>query len=243
MTTTSNLGIEHIVASQYQKEVTANAAFDALDGALAGKLDVALSGTDVTLTAAQALVVMVLRATGTLSAACAIVVPTNKKLYAVMHDASGGFNVTVKTASGTGAALAPGERAVVYCDGTNVVEILRATPATAAAPFDVGVTYNGMPSASAVLLRLPMVRAVTFPAGMAGSRGVAGTTATVTATFDLRKNGSIFGSMTFAVGAANATFTAASATVFAVGDVLTVTAPANPDATLGDLGLNLTGTR
>ncbi|MEO5376017.1 MAG: hypothetical protein H7840_17470, partial [Alphaproteobacteria bacterium] len=63
-TSTPNLLIDHIVASQYQKEVTANAAFDALDGALAGLLEVSLSSGDVTLTAAQALSAMVIRTTG-----------------------------------------------------------------------------------------------------------------------------------------------------------------------------------
>ena len=38
MTTTPNLLIDHIAASQAQKEVTANSAFDALDKALAAPL-------------------------------------------------------------------------------------------------------------------------------------------------------------------------------------------------------------
>jgi len=240
---TPNLGIEHIVAAQYQKEVTANAAFDALDGAIAGLLEVSLSSGDITLTATQALTALVIRTTGTMAGAAVITVPANRKLYVVLHDAAGSFDVTVKTASGSGAAVPAGERAVVYCDGTDVVEVLRAAPPTASAPFDVGCTFNGSPGASAVLLRLPVVRTVTFPAGLAGSRGVAGTAPTANATFDIRRNGATFGTMTFAAGATTATFAAASETAFSAGDVLSLVAPATQDVTLADAGLTLTGVR
>jgi hypothetical protein len=43
MTTTPNLLIDHIAANQAQKEVTANAAFDALDKALCQQTSIALS--------------------------------------------------------------------------------------------------------------------------------------------------------------------------------------------------------
>jgi hypothetical protein len=47
--------------------------------------------------------------------------------------------------------------------------------------------------------------------------------------------------MMFAAGAAAATFTMSSATGFAAGDVLTITAPASPDATLANLAWTLAG--
>jgi len=42
----------------------------------------------------------------------------------VFNNTTGAFTVAVKTAAGTGVVVPPGQRAVVYCDGTNV---LRAT--------------------------------------------------------------------------------------------------------------------
>ena len=48
--------------------------------------------------------------------------------------------------------------------------------------------------------------------------------------------------MDFAIGATNASFTMASATSFAGGDVLTILAPGTPDATLANLAWTLTGT-
>ena len=130
-------------------------------------------------------------------------------------------------------------------DGTTHNSQLQ-TPITVgslAQPYDIGSTYNGAPTASVVLLRIPFVRKVVFPAGLHGSRGMLGVAATAQTDFDIKKNGSSFGTMRFAVSGATATFIAASQTTFSSGDVLTVTAPASPDATAADIGFCLTGTR
>ena len=246
MNQTANLAIDHIATNQYQKEVTANTAFDLLDGAIAGKLDVALANVDVTLATSQALGTMVLRAYGAMTAACAVIVPINSKLYAVLHDGTGGFNVTVKTATGTGVSLAQGERALVYCDGTSVVQVLRAAPDAGTVvpiPFDVGCTFSGQPAASAVMLRVPLARAVTFPAGLAGSYGVAGIAPTAAATFSVCRNGVPFAAMTFAAAANTASFAATTATTFAAGDILSVVSPGTQDTTLADIGATLVGSR
>jgi len=68
MTTTPNLLIDHIAASQAQKEVTANTAFDALDKALCQYTGIALSDANLTLTDAQMIGNMALKFTGTLTA-------------------------------------------------------------------------------------------------------------------------------------------------------------------------------
>jgi len=47
--------------------------------------------------------------------------------------------------------------------------------------------------------------------------------------------------MTFAPAAVTATFTMSSATLFNAGDVLTVVAPAAPDATLANLAWTIMG--
>jgi hypothetical protein len=60
--------------------------------------------------------------------------------------------------------------------------------------------------------------------------------------FDLLKNGVSFGTVTFNVSATGS-FTVASATSFAAGDVLTITAPATADSTLEDISITLVGTR
>ena len=55
--------------------------------------------------------------------------------------------------------------------------------------------------------------------------------------------GTQFATMSFAGGASTATFTAASDTDFAGGDVLTVVSPNPADSTLADIGFSLAGVR
>lgn len=114
-----------------------------------------------------------------------------------------------------------------------------------AQPFDVTAFYPGTPTASAILLRVPLARAVTFPGNFANSRGSASANATGSTAFDVQKNGASVGTMTFAAGASTATFTSSGGAVvdFAAGDYLSVIAPATPDAALADVGFVLAGTR
>jgi hypothetical protein len=95
---TPNLAIAHILQSQAQKEVTANAAFDALDEAIAGLLEVDVSaGGTITVDPAAALGCKMLRLTGTLAADAEAVIPDNPKPYFVHNATGGGFAVTVRT--------------------------------------------------------------------------------------------------------------------------------------------------
>jgi hypothetical protein len=111
-------------------------------------------------------------------------------------------------------------------------------------PFDVMGFLPGIPTTSQILARIPVARAVNFPANFSGSYGTASAASTGTATFDIQKNGSSIGSMVFTTSAsATFTTTGGSAQSLAAGDVLMIVAPATPDATLADVGLCLAGTR
>lgn len=112
-----------------------------------------------------------------------------------------------------------------------------------AQPFDLTAFYPGTPTASAIVTRVPVARAVTFPAGLAGSVGTATAAATASTAFDVQKNGASVGTITFAAGATSATFTAAGGFALAAGDLLSIIAPAVADATLANVGLVLAGTR
>lgn len=110
-------------------------------------------------------------------------------------------------------------------------------------PYDIGGTFNGVPTDGLVMLRYPMPRAVTFPAGLTTSKMIANTAATASTVFSLKKNGTEFGTATFAAAGTSATFAAALETSFAAGDILTIVAPATADATLADLGWAIVGSR
>lgn len=132
----------------------------------------------------------------------------------------------------TGSAAAPTFRALVAAD-------------LPVQPFDVHAFYPGLPTASAIVVRIPIARAVTFAANFAGSYFAASANATATTVFDVQKNGSSIGSISIAASGTTATFTTTSGTSksFAAGDVLAIIAPGTPDTTLANPGFVLAGTR
>lgn len=64
----------------------------------------------------------IVNVTGALTANRNVVVQTANKLYLIKNATTGGFILTVKTASGTGVEIAPNTSRWVYSDGTNVVD-------------------------------------------------------------------------------------------------------------------------
>ena len=103
--------------------------------------------------------------------------------------------------------------------------------------------YDDAPANSQVMLHLVAPEAMDFAAGLTGSQGYADTAATAQTDFDITKNGSSVGTMRFAAAGTVASFIMASATSFAVGDRLKVTAPATADATLAGVSFALFGAR
>lgn len=107
--------------------------------------------------------------------------------------------------------------------------------------YDIAGFLALKPANSQIMLRLPMIRAISFGVNMLGSIGGAAVAATASTTFTIAKNGVNFGTMGYAIGATVPTFTAATPPTFAIGDILMVTAPASADATLSDVGFILSG--
>jgi len=72
----------------------------------------------------------VIKLTGTITTNVNVIIPDSvEKTYIVENATSGAFTVTVKTTSGTGFTFGTTEktRAIVYSDGTNVVEVINNT--------------------------------------------------------------------------------------------------------------------
>ncbi|MGH9744737.1 MAG: DUF2793 domain-containing protein [Candidatus Acidiferrales bacterium] len=112
-----------------------------------------------------------------------------------------------------------------------------------AKPFDVSVFAPGVGSASQKLIRVALARAVTFPSGASLSQAVASVAATGSTTFTLKKNGTSFATVNFAASASTGTWTQASDSTFAAGDILEIDGPGSADATLADIGITLAGIR
>lgn len=111
------------------------------------------------------------------------------------------------------------------------------------APYVVAGFYPGVLADSALCVRHVCVFAVDFPVDLAGSYSKAAAAADAETVFSVNKNGSEFGTITFAASGSTGTFAAASATSFAAGDVLTIVAQASADATIADVDFQLKGLR
>ena len=246
MAETPNLGITELTEGQSQKEITINTAFEQLDIAIAGRLTKDVAGSaDVSLTPEEWRHTM-FEFTGNTTADIAIIVPNSTKRFSVFNNTTGpATTMTIKTATGTGVVMVRGEHIPMEQNGADVVTITSGGGGGegGASPYDLGVSWSGALPASQVLLRYPFPRAVTFPAGLTGSQAVSAVAATAAATLTLAKNGTPIGTIDFAASATSGTFTFASDVSFAVGDTLTLTAPAAADATLADVGISLAGTR
>ena len=161
MGTTPNLLLAHIVASQNQKEVTANAGFDGLDTALTDLITEAISGTTFTLPPADARAKMFFNFTGALTANNTITLPATKKLYVVLNSTTGGFSLIFKV--GTGAAtvtISDAKAHLIYCDGLNTVY---SVGPLAAVDLSNGVTGTGLVVlATAPTLSTPTIGDATF---------------------------------------------------------------------------------
>lgn len=102
-----------------------NTVLDLLDASVAGTTTVnCTTGTDITLTsqngAADEARRAVLNLTGTPTADISVIVPSTSKIYFVKSAYTGNFVVTIKTSSGTGVTVQPGETVFLYCDGTDI---------------------------------------------------------------------------------------------------------------------------
>jgi hypothetical protein len=85
-----------------------------------------LSSTNVTLTPAEYGFPIILLQ-GTLLGNINVVLPDLSNQWIVVNNCSGAFTVTVKTASGTGVTMSPGEKRLVMCDGVNVSNSINST--------------------------------------------------------------------------------------------------------------------
>lgn len=107
-------------------------------------------------------------------------------------------------------------------------------PATVIPNIYFPSAYTGTVDASDYVFALVTPVAFNLPSGMTGSVAKAKTASTGTATFDVKKNGTNIGTLTF-TSSATGVFALASQTSFAVGDLLEIVGPASADATLADL--------
>jgi hypothetical protein len=118
-------------------------AFDYTSIAIGGSGAYTLAGTELNRIAYSF--------TGVLTGNRQVVVPATVQQYWVGNDTTGAFTLEVKTAAGTGVLVAQGARAILFCDGTNV---LNASTAGVSLPLTVAQGGTGATTASAARINL-----------------------------------------------------------------------------------------
>ena len=113
----------------------------------------------------------------------------------------------------------------------------------AQAIYMIGMTFVGIPIEDEEIVRHPAAVAFNLPISLTDSQFKAGVAATAETIFTLKKNDGAIGTVTFAIGGTSASIAFTAATAFAVGDILTIEAPAVRDATIANLGFTIKGTR
>lgn len=149
--------------------------------------------------------------TGILTGNRTIVVPTTVQQYWIDNATSGAFTLTVKTSAGAGVAVTQGQRAILYCDGTDVLDADTAGISTPIAIADGG---TGATTASAARTNL-------------GATSVGGALFTAASASAARSTlgSSVTGDALFITASASAARTTLGASV--VGDALFITASAS----------------
>lgn len=66
---------------------------------------------------------LVFKTSGALTGNRNLILPTKNRLFCVWNTSTGLFTLTVKTAAGTGVVVPQGSKALLICDGTNIVDI------------------------------------------------------------------------------------------------------------------------
>lgn len=122
---------------------SAEFAFDYTVIDVAGTGDYDLTGTELNRIAYSF--------TGVLTGNRDIVVPATVQQYWVSNDTTGSYDLTVTTAGGTGVLIAQGERAILYCDGTNVVN---GSTAGISLPLTISQGGTGDTTAGGALINL-----------------------------------------------------------------------------------------
>ena len=112
-------------------------------------IDVSGTGT-YTLTGTE-LNRIVYRFTGVLTGDRDVVVPDTVQQYWVDNQTTGSYILTITTAAGAGVTIAAGQRAIFYCDGTDVVD---ADSSTLSLPMAVNQGGTGAITAGGALINL-----------------------------------------------------------------------------------------
>lgn len=241
------LAIPQVDQAQNNKYLTINDLTGLLEGTLNKLLPSNTTG-DLVLTESQYTRYAAFKVLGR-AAAFNVTFPNTGGLISVRErifivwNADTTYVATVKAATtpGTTVVLQPGQIAFCYQNGVDTVGLWVISAGTSG-PYDLGFFVPGLPGDAAIVMEWKATRAFTLATNFVGSKCKVNTNPTATAVFNVRKNGSIIGTVSINTSGV-ATFATTGSTSWAIDDVLSVTAPTPQDATLADVNIGFLGTR
>ena len=236
---TPNLAIAHIQASQDQKEVTANAAFDALDLALTASLAVDCSaGGTISVSAADLRRHVRLVLGGAPGAGFTLELADVPRLLAMRNatDADASLN---NTAGSETVDLPAGAEVMIHSGPDGIAGV----GASGGGVYDFGLVAFQAPPPGAVIGKVVIPRAIVIPAYFAGARGDVDTPPAADWSIDVTRNGLSIGTITVSTtGTITFATIAGSAVPVAPGDVLRFVADARddpPEASIAGVAVTL----
>lgn len=235
MSGTTNLNAVYVVASQTQKEVTLNAAMSRFDAAITGVLAVSVSAGNAAPTQEQVRAASVLSISGATTSGRTVTWPAVQRPFYASLDAASTHKVSV--VRGTAAYdLFPGMSLHLFSDGTTN-SLVRLGEF---GPFRTTHWIRGVVSNGEVVARWKLTEPVTLLSDLAGWTAVADTAAAAETIFEVRKNGSAVGTLTWAAAGTTPTMatTSNAAQSFAAGDFFDIKGPATADASLADISIS-----
>lgn len=164
--------------------------------------------------------------------------PVNGDIYIV--PSGGDANKVAVRDNGAWSYYVAAEGFMAYVEDEEVYVRWTGTAWVQTGHYDVGFFVAGLMTASELVGMLVATRDFTIPVSATGSRAKSNAASTGDVSLTLKKNGSSFGTVRFNISATGS-FTVASATAFAPGDILTLEAPGSADATLAGVAINLMG--
>jgi hypothetical protein len=233
MSATLNLAIPYIQASQLQKEVTANAAFDLLEDALTETLAVSVSSGSAAPTAAQVRAMALMQITGATVSGRTVTLPVLKRPLFVSLSAASTQSVSLVRGT-TSITILPGATLYLFTDGTSngLLQLGEF------GPYRAPIWIRGAPSNGEIVTRWQVKdRPLVLLPGLLGWSVVADVAAAASTVWSVRRNGTAVGTLTWAAAGTVPTLatTGGTAQTFAVDDFFDVQSASPADATLADV--------
>lgn len=236
-----NLQIPDILASQNQKEVTANAQTNLLDRAINGNgtFQKTITGSG-SFTTTETRENPVIELTGTPGSAFTVNMPdTNRRFLTVLNSTDAVATIRNSAGGGTGQpVLEIGEATEFYYDGTNFIDIFTLVDH----PYDIPTGFDTEPATSSIITSVMAVRDILFAADFAGSFGDVITNPTAQYDIDVQDDTVSIGTISVSTGGAF-TFTTAGNTpkTVASGSRIDFVSPGVADGTINGLVAVLKG--